>query len=853
MKQKTGKLTVITVLLLTLCIGAGAIGLPRLLGESISVPAAAEPALSGTALWVGMDELPLEISKIESVEDALDSTEPPKLSAREREKAEKEALRQLLIFARENRIETLYWQVADEEDYTRLELLCKAAEGSPAVWAAVTGDYAPTKKLKTQPAGVALRGDGLTAAEIQNKLEGLAASGLPLALRCGDALTGEELTALTEQFEISRLLPVLPDYAGKDYMALCESWQNTGAEVTPVVTALQSGVTGSQLFYNGRNNKTAGFVLANYGEISEDTAARGLLLSYTAAAETKPLTAVSLEYEKTLHIGYPANNSTIYTAGLFIMGTSDPDTELTMNGKTVERTGEGGCFGVAVTLSYGSNTFTFRNGGETLTLTVRRADSGGSGTTSTLTSRFPTSDAAVWAGQELTFRCVAPSGSKVTAVINGETVTMQQAAATAKNGVAATYKGVYKVPSDLPAGELQDWGTIKYTLVWNEKTTTYESAGRLYAAGANTTPAVLADTENVSLLTDYTDDSTFIATYHRGARIPMVGCFQYNGTIFYEVAGGYISSDRATVAPEPAVTETVIGSMTSATEGRLTTVTLPCGSYPAATAKREGNLLTVYLENTALPQSTEGIAAPMVTEARWEAAEGGVNLLLTLDEENYWGYDLQYTEGGDLLLSLKEPPRLSATAGKPLEGVTVMVDPGHGNKDCGAYGAAGLYGPAEAELNLAVSLALRDRLEQMGATVIMTRETDDRSVPKIVLDERVDMAVEAKPDFFLSVHHNSTGLTRNVTADWTVSYYCEPQSETYAANLAAAVTGATDRDTDGEEWGYYYVTRLGFCPAVLFEVGFIPNPSQYEDCTDWETTCETASGLAEGLLRSVPR
>ena len=61
MKQKTGKLTVITVLLLTVCIAAGAMGLPRLLGESFSIPEAAEPALSGTALWVGMDELPLEL------------------------------------------------------------------------------------------------------------------------------------------------------------------------------------------------------------------------------------------------------------------------------------------------------------------------------------------------------------------------------------------------------------------------------------------------------------------------------------------------------------------------------------------------------------------------------------------------------------------------------------------------------------------------------------------------------------------------------------------------------------------------------------------------------------------------
>ena len=51
MKQKTGKLTVITVLLLTVCIAAGAMGLPRLLGESISIPEAAEPALPGTALW----------------------------------------------------------------------------------------------------------------------------------------------------------------------------------------------------------------------------------------------------------------------------------------------------------------------------------------------------------------------------------------------------------------------------------------------------------------------------------------------------------------------------------------------------------------------------------------------------------------------------------------------------------------------------------------------------------------------------------------------------------------------------------------------------------------------------------
>ena len=39
----------------------------------------------------------------------------------------------------------------------------------------------------------------------------------------------------------------------------------------------------------------------------------------------------------------------------------------------------------------------------------------------------------------------------------------------------------------------------------------------------------------------------------------------------------------------------------------------------------------------------------------------------------------------------------------------------------------------------------------------------------------------------------------------------------------------------------------------LVAKAFIPNPEQYEACADWETICETASGLAEGLLQSVPR
>ena len=66
-----------------------------------------------------------------------------------------------------------------------------------------------------------------------------------------------------------------------------------------------------------------------------------------------------------------------------------------------------------------------------------------------------------------------------------------------------------------------------------------------------------------------------------------------------------------------------------------------------------------------------------------------------------------------------------AVANKPLAGVKVVVDAGHGGWDPGAVGVNGL---TEKQVNLQVAKALRNCLvEYGGAEVIMTR-TDDSSV-----------------------------------------------------------------------------------------------------------------------------
>jgi len=97
------------------------------------------------------------------------------------------------------------------------------------------------------------------------------------------------------------------------------------------------------------------------------------------------------------------------------------------------------------------------------------------------------------------------------------------------------------------------------------------------------------------------------------------------------------------------------------------------------------------------------------------------------------------------LLSVHLPPDLPDHEG-PIG--TLIIDPGHGGKDPGAVGATAY----EKDIVLAVAQKLRDRLQETypSMRVVLTRE-DDTFIP---LHERGAKALEAKGDFFLSLHCN---------------------------------------------------------------------------------------------------
>ena len=231
--------------------------------------------------------------------------------------------------------------------------------------------------------------------------------------------------------------------------------------------------------------------------------------------------------------------------------------------------------------------------------------------------------------------------------------------------------------------------------------------------------------------------------------------------------------------------------------------------------------------------------------------QDGKNVVLVVEnntENELWGYNTEYYEDDTVKIYLKKAPKKQQGA-KPLEGVSIMLDAGHGGKDPGSHAMGGIAGPNENDINLAVTLATQQCLEKLGATVYLTRSDDTF----LTLEERRSMVVEIKPDLFISQHHNSLEYTVDVNKSSGVeSYYFTPQSASVAEVMAERISEATGRKKRGYGFGYFYVLRYDIAPAVLNEYGFIINPVEYANLYRDDDIYKAAFATAQAVLAVIP-
>jgi N-acetylmuramoyl-L-alanine amidase len=107
----------------------------------------------------------------------------------------------------------------------------------------------------------------------------------------------------------------------------------------------------------------------------------------------------------------------------------------------------------------------------------------------------------------------------------------------------------------------------------------------------------------------------------------------------------------------------------------------------------------------------------------------------------------------------------------------IVIDAGHGGHDTGTIGPTGLM---EKDLCLDVALRLGKIIEQRlpGADVVYTR-SDDTFVP---LEERTNIANQAKADLFISIHANSS---RDHAARGIETYYLNLKGSAEAMEVAS--------------------------------------------------------------------
>jgi N-acetylmuramoyl-L-alanine amidase len=210
----------------------------------------------------------------------------------------------------------------------------------------------------------------------------------------------------------------------------------------------------------------------------------------------------------------------------------------------------------------------------------------------------------------------------------------------------------------------------------------------------------------------------------------------------------------------------------------------------------------------------------------------------------------------EITFASREPISAFATAHKPLEGVRICVDPGHGGQYLtkthytgGTIGVA--TGQTESDVNLRVSLCLKQYLEAAGASVVLTRHSDTRCTndpskcPE--LDFRSSMANSRNCDLFISVHHNEA---TNRNANHTVVFYPPgmTKSVALAENISAAVGNYLGTQNLGAKPGSYRVLKGVKMAGVIVEASFMSNPSEDQRLASVAYNKLEAKAIATGIL-----
>ena len=596
-----------------------------------------------------------------------------------------------------------------------------------------------------------------------------------------------------------------------------------------------------------------------------------------------------------LHISSPSSKTVTTTEDTYLFqGTSDPAYPLTLNGKEVERN-ENGIFSITEKLSIGKNTFNFSHKDETYTYTVNYRFV-------ILKSYSPSNAQTYSSGSTLSVSAVARKGSSVTASLNGETITLKEHNPQEENAVSSETFVTYKGSFTLPKGNTSNLnlGKIKFTATYDGKSESF-SSGKITVKkpeikveySANAAPLggkyINVGVGKITEIVAY-EAETFDA-YSTNDWSRPTNNYLPKGTVDYSAQGHiyYEGSVKKEYSLMRFGRQVYTKRKDTSTNTDIVVVKEYAGTLPdhneikIASFKNNGTHTVLTLDTLwkapfyfdVLPQSYENPSKqnykvssvtskyvditlcyttvfegsitvknnPLFSKAEIIKNKSDYTIRLHLKKQGgFHGWDANYNKDGQLVFEFLNPSyvqKASNEYGADLKGVRIFIDVGHGGKDPGALGFDS-KNHNEAIQNLVLAKKIKAELEKIGATVYMSRTSNDT----VSNDKKIQKLKSLKPDFCIAVHHNSAYSS---SANGFDSYYSHPFAKKAAELIYMHTKNTGVYKSCDLGWHYYFLARSSYCPVVLTENGFISNTFDYGNIISSDKNTIKAKAIVRGV------
>ncbi len=555
--------------------------------------------------------------------------------------------------------------------------------------------------------------------------------------------------------------------------------------------------------------------------------------------------------EPSLSVVYPPTEHQTTAEKIFFIGSAPPSGEVIINGKKINRSPQGN-FAPSFPLTIGENSFTLRHGKEELEITVTRIDTTPQipeGANFAENSLTPATNIAKLPGELICFSAVAAPDARVNARLGRESITLfPETTAVALPPNSAVLTDSNQPTTNPPTGKYQ--GCKSFTVTGNlgkpvfevslqGQRQTQEAGGEIEILAPNNLEVIQVTADAGVARTGASTNYSRLTPLPKGTRATVTG---KQGEWLRLDYGGWIKEAETKPIPNSVPPKSLIRSVTSRQLSDSTEVIFPLQVPVPISVQQGDSSITLTVHNTTAQTDTIKLNDdPLIKRLDWQqVTPTQIAYTFHLKTEQQYGYDVRY-EGTSLILSLHHPPELSIIKKQPLQGIKILLDPGHGGDELGARGGNGY---PEKAINLVISQLLKKKLDNLGATVYLTREQDI----DVSLQDRVKAIQEMKPDIALSIHYNALPDSGDAEKTQGIStFWYHPQAHNLAVFLHNYLTEELDRPSYGVFWNNLALTRPHAAPTVLLELGFMINPWELE----WITNTEEQEKLSDAIAEAI--